>query len=66
MNEHTNGRTDKWKDENYIPLGINARGIMILHKACSAEYILDEVSPSVFHCTSTPMETIPIGTCVET
>ena len=27
---------------------------------------LDEVSPSVFLCTSTPMETGPIGTCVET
>ena len=27
--EHTNGRTDKRKDENYIPLGINAGGIII-------------------------------------
>ena len=27
---------------------------------------LDGVSPSVFRCTSTPMETGPIGTCVET
>ena len=26
-NEHTNGRTDKRKDENYVPLGINAGGI---------------------------------------
>ena len=26
----------------------------------------DGVSPSVFRCTSTPMETCPIGTCVET
>ena len=25
--EWTNIRMDKWKDENYIPLGINARGI---------------------------------------
>ena len=22
-----NGQTDEWKDENYIPLGINAEGI---------------------------------------
>ena len=28
-NEHTNGRTDKRKDENYLPLGINAGGINI-------------------------------------
>ena len=27
-NEHTNGRTDERKDENYIPLGINAGGNM--------------------------------------
>ena len=27
MNEQTNIRTDEWKDENYIPLGINAGGI---------------------------------------
>ena len=27
---------------------------------------LDGVSPSVFRCTSTPMETCPIDTCVET
>ena len=27
-NEHTNGRMDEQKDENYIPLGINAGGIM--------------------------------------
>ena len=26
-NEHTNGWTDKRKDESYIPLGINAGGI---------------------------------------
>ena len=26
-NEHMNGRTDKRKSENYIPVGINARGI---------------------------------------
>ena len=26
-NEHTNGRTDERKDENFIPLGINAGGI---------------------------------------
>ena len=29
-------------------------------------YNVDGVSPSVFRCTSTPMETGPIGTCVET
>ena len=28
-NEHTNGRTDERKDENYIPFGINAGGIKI-------------------------------------
>ena len=28
-NEHTNGRTDERKDENYIPLGINAGGVKI-------------------------------------
>ena len=28
-NEHTNGRTDERKDENYIPVGINAGGIII-------------------------------------
>ena len=27
---------------------------------------VDGVSPSVFRCTSTPMETGPIGACVET
>ena len=26
-NEHTNGRTDARQGENYIPLGINTRGI---------------------------------------
>ena len=26
-NEHTNGRTDQRKEENYIPVGINAGGI---------------------------------------
>ena len=29
-NEHTNGRTDR-KGENYIPVGINAGGIMIMN-----------------------------------
>ena len=28
MELQTNERTDEWKDENYIPLGINAGGIM--------------------------------------
>ena len=28
MNEHTYRGTDKRKDENYIPLGINAGGII--------------------------------------
>ena len=28
--------------------------------------LLDGVSPSVFRCTSTPMETGPIDACVET
>ena len=28
-NKRTDIRTDKRKDENYIPLGINARGIII-------------------------------------
>ena len=28
--------------------------------------VLDGVSPSVFRCTSTPMETGPIDACVET
>ena len=27
---------------------------------------IDEVSPSVFFCNSTPMETGPIDACVET
>ena len=30
MNEQTNIQTDERKDENYIPLNINARGITIL------------------------------------
>ena len=30
-NERTNKHTYERKDENYIPLGINARGIMMLH-----------------------------------
>ena len=30
-NEHTNGRTDERKDENYIPVGINAGGIIIIN-----------------------------------
>ena len=29
-NEGTNIGTDEWKDENYIPLGINAGGITII------------------------------------
>ena len=29
MKEQTNERTYEWKDENYIPLGINAGGIII-------------------------------------
>ena len=31
-----------------------------------ASQTIDGVSPSVFRCTSTPMETGPIRTCVET
>ena len=31
-----------------------------------SRHAIDGASPSVFRCTSTPMETCPIGTCVET
>ena len=31
-----------------------------------SEWGLDDVSPSVFRCTSTPMKTGPIVTCVKT
>ena len=36
-NEHMNIRTDEWKDENYIPLGINAGGIMIINRGRASE-----------------------------
>ena len=32
MNEHTNEQTDGGRDENYVPLGINVRGIIIKNK----------------------------------
>ena len=39
-NEHTNGRTDERKDENYIPVGINAGGIKKL-----TEDAFESISP---------------------
>ena len=39
-NEHTNGWTDERKEENYIPHGINAEGIIIvlrIHEIQSAK-----------------------------
>ena len=33
-NKRTNIRTDEWKDENYIPLGINAGGIIKSGNTC--------------------------------
>ena len=30
MDEHVNGQTDERKDENYIPFGINAGGILLI------------------------------------
>ena len=39
-NEHTSGRTDEWKDENYIPLGINVVGIKITYNDLNAFLIV--------------------------
>ena len=39
---------------------------VMLLKTSSTPRLLDGVSPSVFRCTSTPMETGPIDACVET
>ena len=36
------------------------------HSLLESGLIIDGVSPSVFRCTSTPMETGPIDACVET
>ena len=44
-NEHTNIRTDERKDENYIPLGINAGGIirsLFEHSSCDINTLLDD------------------------
>ena len=46
------------KQPCYLPIGKTCLG--------SAAALLDGVSPSVFRCTSTPMETGPIDACVET
>ena len=40
--------------------------IETMYQCIQACLNLDGVSPSVFRCTSTPMETGPIDTCVET
>ena len=45
--------------------------VKIRHKLIEIEdcvsdmFVIDGVSPSVFRCTSTPMETGPIDACVE-
>ena len=39
-NEHTNIRTDERKNENYIPLGINAGGINIVFKSATVKSYL--------------------------
>ena len=57
---------------DWIPSDVfrNDCSVSILHvlfNTCyAAGVILDGVSPSVFRCTSTPMETGPIDACVET
>ena len=39
-NEHTNGRTDERKGENYIPVGINAGGIISFTTVGEKLYVL--------------------------
>ena len=57
--------------ETKFAVGIKASHILMatdLTKLVSSQTLahVDGVSPSVFRCTSTPMETGPIDTCVET
>ena len=41
MNERTNIWMDKQKDENYIPLGINAGGIKMAHQYMFKLFVLN-------------------------
>ena len=47
-------------------LYVNGSGSIISDGEERANLSVDGVSPSVFRCTSTPMETGPIDACVET
>ena len=45
---------------------LRAMNMLLFICCCCSCGMLDGVSPSVFRCTSIPMETGPIAACVET